>query len=113
MLYLTGANLKEGVLAEYVAWMKKNKKQIKEHAPPGWTYRGTYMSVLGFGRYHVYEMWELKKYGDFDVARNWKDKVSDRLAAEGASFFIQNEGEAMLLRDFDDVVFIEPKKPKK
>jgi len=44
MLYLVSANVKEGRHGEYIAWVKKNKKSIQDHAPPGWKYRGTYAS---------------------------------------------------------------------
>ena len=113
MLYLMSGNLKEGRTGDYIAWVKKNKKSIQDHAPPGWKYRGTYISVLGFGRYDVTEMWEMKKYGDFDTFRNWKDKAYLQLQAEGRSFYLAGAGEATLLREVGDVVFVEPKKPKK
>jgi len=113
MLYLTSYNLKEGRVGEYIAWVKKNKKNIQDHAPPGWKYRGTYGAVLGFGRYDVTEIWELRKYGDFDTFRNWDDKVSLRLQAEAQDFVLSGAGESILLREVGDVVIVEPKKLKK
>jgi hypothetical protein len=113
MLYLTSSNLKEGRIGDYIAWVKKNKKSLQDHAPPGWKYRGSYMSVLGFGRYDVTDIWEMKKYGDFDTFRNWKDKVSLQLQTEWMDFFLPGAGEATLLREVGDVLFVEPKKPKK
>ena len=113
MLYLTSYNLKEGRTGEYIAWVKKNMKTIQNHAPPGWKYRGIYGSVLGFGRYDVTEIWELRKYGDFDTFRKWDDKVSLRLQAEAQDFVLPGRAESTLLREVSDVVFVEPKKPKK
>jgi hypothetical protein len=113
MLYLTSGDLKEGRTGEYIAWLKKNKKSIQDHAPPGWKYRGTYVSVLGFGRHDVTDIWEIKKYGDFDTSRNWEDKVLLQLQAEALDFFLPGPGEATLLREASDVVFVEPEKPKK
>ena len=113
MLYLMSSNLKEGRIGEYIAWVKKNKKSIQDHAPPGWKYRGSYMSVLGFGRYDVTDIWEMKTYGDFDTFRNWDDKVYLRLQAEQMDFLLPGHGGATLLREVSDVVFVEPKKPKK
>jgi hypothetical protein len=113
MLYLVSTNLKEGRIGEYYAWVKKNKKKIQDHAPPGWKYKGTYGAVLGFGRYDVTDIWEIKKYGDFDTFRNWKDKVNLQLSAEQLDFFLPGAGRATLLREVSDVVFIEPKKPKR
>jgi hypothetical protein len=112
MLYLVSANVKEGRHGEYIAWVKKNKKSIQDHVPPGWKYRGTYASVLGFGRYDVTDIWEIKKYGDFDTFRNWKDKVNLQLTAEQLDFFLPGAVEATLLRETSDVVLVEPKKPK-
>lgn len=113
MLYLMSYNLKEGRVGEYIAWAKKNKKSMQDHAPPGWKYRGTYGAVLGFGRHDVTEIWEIKNYGDFDTFRNWKDKISLRLSAEAMDFTMPGPGEATLLREVGDLVFVEPEKPKK
>jgi hypothetical protein len=113
MLYLTSYNLKEGRAGEYIAWVKKNKKNMQDHAPPGWKFRGIYASVLGFGRYDVTEIWELRKYGDFDTFRNWDDKVSLRLQTEVQDFLLPGAGVSTLLREVSDVVLVEPKKPKR
>ena len=112
-MWLASGNLKEGRVKEYIAWLNKNEKLLKEHAPKGMNYHGTYMYVLGFGRFDVMTAWEMKDYGDFDTFRNWDDEVWDRLAAEQQDFFIQSMGEAVLLRDINDVVLVEPKKPKR
>jgi hypothetical protein len=113
MLYLVSSNLKEGRAGDYIAWVKKNEKSLKDHSPPGWKHRGTYMSVLGFGRYEVTDIWELKKYGDFDTFRNWKDKIYLQIAAESLDFVLPGAVEATLLREVGDVLIVEPKKPKK
>ena len=113
MLYLGSRDLKEGRIGDYIAWVKKNKKSLQNPVPPGWKYRGSYMTVLGFGRHEVTDIWEIRKYGDFDTFRNWKDKVYSRLQAEAMGFFLPAQGEATLLREVSDVVFVEPKKQKK
>lgn len=113
MLFLTSGNLKEGRVGEYYAWVKRNKKSMQEHAPPGWKYLGSYGTVLGFGRRDVTDIWEIKDYADFDTFRNWKDKVSLRLAAEQEDFFLPGSGESTLLREASDIVYIEPKKSKR
>jgi hypothetical protein len=113
MLYLTSYNLKDGRAGEYFAWVKKNRKNIQDHAPPGWKFRGIFGTVLGFGRYDVTEIWELEKYADFDTLRNWDDKVSLRLQAEAQDFMLPGANESILLREVSDVVVVEHKKPKK
>jgi hypothetical protein len=113
MLYLMSYNLKDGRDCEYVAWVKKNKKSIQDHAPPGWKYRGTYGTVLGFGRFGFTDIWEMMTYGDFDTLRNWEDKIFIRLSAEQMDFFLPGPVESTLLGDVSDVVFLEHKKPKR
>lgn len=113
MLWLVSGNLKEGRVKEYIAWLNKNEKLLQKHAPKGLKYHGSYFYVLGFGRFDVMTAWEMKNYGDFDTFRKWDDKVWDRLGAEQSDFFAPGVGESTLLREFNDVVFVEPSKPKK
>jgi hypothetical protein len=113
MLYMTSGNLKEGMFGEYQAWLKKNAKQVQQHAPKGWKYKGTYGSVLGFGKYDVTDIWEIRNYGDFDKLRNHTDSVFNRLTAESLDFFTPGSGRAELLREMSDVVFVEPKKKRR
>ncbi|MFQ5871837.1 MAG: hypothetical protein ACE5IB_06740 [Candidatus Geothermarchaeales archaeon] len=110
MLYITSGNLKEGRGKEYQAWVKENEELMKKHAPQGWTYRGTYFYVLGFGRYSVAVMWECGKYGDFDTSREHDDETWIRLNEEASDFFTPDPGEAVLLREIGDTRIIEPKK---
>ena len=72
MLWLVSGNLKEGRVKEYIAWLNKNEKLLKEHAPKGMNYHGTYMYVLGFGRFDVMTAWEMKDYGDFELRIEYK-----------------------------------------
>jgi len=67
MLYMTSFSTKDGRLREFQDWVKKNEDVIKKSAPRGWTYRGTYGYVLGFGRFAGAQMWECNRYGDFDA----------------------------------------------
>jgi hypothetical protein len=110
MLHIQSGNLKEGRAKEYQAWVSKNEGLLKEHAPPGWTYRGTYFYVLGFGRYHVAIIWECSRYGDFDASREHNDETWTRLNEEASDFFTPDPGEAMLLREISDTKIIEPPK---
>ncbi|HEX9340453.1 MAG TPA: hypothetical protein VF992_04700 [Thermoplasmata archaeon] len=83
-----------------------------KHAPPGLAYRGTFGTVLGFGRYDTALIMECIKYGDFDAFREHKDETWDRLAQESTEFVLPGQGEAMLLREIGDVKVVEPKRTK-
>jgi len=110
MLYMTSGDIKEGRMKEFQTWTKKNEDLFMKHAPKGWTYRGTYGYVLGFGRYAVATMWECGKYGDFDTWREHRDETWTRLGEEEGDFFIPGEGEAVLLREMGDVRIMEKAK---
>ena len=113
MLWIQFGNVKEGRQKELQAWVKKNEGLLEKHAPPGWLYRGTFGTVLGFGRYDMAQIWECKKYGDFDTFREYDEGTWNRLNEEVVEFFLPGFGEAILLREIGDVKITEPKKPKK
>lgn len=118
MLWLQNGNVKDGRMEEFQQWVKKNEDAIRKYAPMGWRYRGTYATVLGFGRYSVTTMWECTKYGDFDALRNHDDPTWVRLGEEWADFFhqtggYQTGGEATLLREIGDTKIIAPKEKKR
>lgn len=106
-------NLKEWRYKDFQAWTNQNEGLLQNHAPPGWAYRGTFGTVLGFGQYSAAFMMEGSKYGDFDGFREHKDETWDRLNEESTEFFLPGQGEAMLLREIGDVKVVEPKKTKK
>ncbi len=113
MLHIQFGNIKEGRYSELQTWLKKNEEDLVKHAPAGMKYRGTFGSVLGFGKFDLAQMWELSKYGDFDRFREHADPTWNQLNAEFADFFMPGMGEAILLREMSDVKVVEPKKPKK
>src|SRR2546427_100309 len=82
MLYMTSFNAKEGRARELQEWVNKNEDVIKKSAPRGWTYRGTYGYVLGFGRFGGAQLWECSKYGDFDTWREHNDPAWTRIGEQ-------------------------------
>lgn len=96
-------------MVDFQAWVIKNEGRIREFAPPGWKYRGTYAYVLGFGRYNTATLWELQRYGDFDTFREHGDKMWQEVVGEWIEFFDNNVGEAVLLREIGDTKITEPK----
>jgi len=113
MLWIQFGNVKEGRMKEFQEWTKKNEGLFEKHAPKGWNYRGTFGTVLGFGRHDTALLMECGKYGDFDALREHNDPTWNRLNEEAVDFFLPGSGEAILLREMGDVKIMEPKKPKK
>jgi hypothetical protein len=115
VLYLTNFNVKEGKMLDMQAWMKKNEGAIQKSAPKGWTYRGTYAYVLGFGRSHGATLWECANYADFDAWRNHKDATWMRLWEEMQDFLSNDpgSGQSYLMREIGDTRILEPRKPEK
>ena len=113
MLWIQFGNLKEGRMKDSQEWTKKNEGLFEKHAPPGWAYRGTFGTVLGFGTCDTAPIMECGKYGDFDKLREHKDETWDRLGAEANEFLLPGQGQAILLREIGDVKVMEPLKKKK
>ena len=109
-MYLQSFNLKEGKMLDFQMWTKKNEAAIQKSAPKGWTYKGTYAYVLGFGRYQAAALWECAKYGDFDIWREHKDATWMRLFGDMQDFVTNDTGESVLLREIGDTRILEPKK---
>src|SRR5256886_16992506 len=103
MLYITSFSTKEGRLREFQDWVKKNEDVIKKSAPRGWTYRGTYGYVLGFGRYGGAQLWECNRYGDFDAWRENSDPGGARIAGGFDGFLSGKPGERVRLREMGAV----------
>ncbi|MFQ5553057.1 MAG: hypothetical protein ACE5EW_05000, partial [Thermoplasmata archaeon] len=108
MLWIQSGNLKEGKARAWQEWVQKNDDLLKKSAPPGWTYRGTYFTVLGFGRFSTTWMWECATYGDFDALREHTDETWQRLSEEAGAFFTEDPGESVLLREAGDTKITEP-----
>ena len=110
MLYMTSFNLKENRMGEYQQWIAKNEGLFQKLAPKGWTYKGTYAYVLGFGRYHAAQMWECSTYADFDTWREHDEKEWTDLFQHAMEFGENEAGESVLLREMGDTRIMEPEK---
>jgi hypothetical protein len=53
--------IKPGKMGAFVEWTKKQEADPPQ-APEGWTYKGTYFVVQGFGDFDVEARWELTDY---------------------------------------------------
>ena len=107
MLYITNFNVKEGRQKEFQMWVKKTEDLLQKHAPRGWTYRGTYAYVLGFGPHGGASIWECKTYSDFDAWREHNDETWIRLGEDFQDFLTNEPAESMLLREIGDTKIIE------
>ena len=110
MLWIMNHNVKEGRMKDYQKFVKDNEKALKEHAPKGWKFRGVHCYVLGFGPYHVAELWEISDYADFDTFRNHSDSMWLKLMEQGREFTTTEPTPAWLLREVADTKITEPKK---
>ncbi len=110
MLYLINFNIKEGMAEEFQKFLKDNEKALAKCSPKGWTYRGDYFYVLGFGNYTAVEIWEITDYADFDTYRNHDDPTWLRLTKQGMEFTTADNTPAWLLREAGDTKITEPKK---
>lgn len=108
MLYINSGNVKEGRMRRLQDWLAKNEGMFQKHAPPGWTYKGTYAYVLGFGRFQVASLWECRTYGDFDALREHDDAEWMSLNEQMSDFFTPEPGESVLLREMGDTKILEP-----
>lgn len=101
-------SLKDKQGSAYRDWEVKNRDALQAHAPPGWTYAGTYFTVFGFGKFDVETRWELSSYGALDSARDHEDETSDKLELERDEFFEPTiPGETYLMRSAEDVKILE------
>ena len=69
-----------GKVNEFIAWLRDNEDNFKEHARPGWTYLGTWMTVGGFGDYDGESRWELDAYES--LGSDFGDEVAVKLLEE-------------------------------
>jgi len=103
-------NIKEGKDQEFQKFLKDNQSALAKFAPKGWTYRGTYFYVLGFGPCSAVDFWECTDYADLDTWRNYDDPNWLRLGEQEMEFMTGEPATAWLLREAGDTKITEPKK---
>ncbi len=90
----------------YRAWQLENDQAFRDHAPPGWSYVGTWFTVQGFGRYEAESRWELDDYGA--LGSGFGDEVNQRLLQEWSEFGDDSRsGETYLMKSAADVAILE------
>ena len=97
-------NVKDERVSEFVAWVKENREAMEEHAPDGWSYAGTFVTVYGMGTHDVEVRWEVDDYGD--LAPNDQSDEWTRLIRESSDMLVSSTGQTALMKGVDDVVII-------
>ena len=103
--YIFRSQIKEDKSEEFRAWVLENHDLIAEHAPEGWTYLGTWFTVLRFGRYDAESRWELADYGA--LGAGFGDETMQRLLLGWWAFLDMNVAEAYLMKNAREVDILE------
>lgn len=90
-------------MADFVAWLDETAAARNEHAPDGWTYAGTYVTVHGLGAHDVEVRWDLDGYSSLgaDV-----DETFAALVTAHNDFVIDGTLQASLVRPAGEVVIV-------
>jgi hypothetical protein len=102
MEYVLRYDIKPDRATEFRAWITDNTANLAAHAAEGWTYRGTYFTVRGFGDYSNETRWEIDDYAA--LGAGFGDQDSVRLTQEWMDFVDQTRPfQATLYKSASDV----------
>lgn len=90
-------------MVDFVTWIEETADARDEHAPDGWTYAGTYVTVHGLGAADVEVRWNLDDYGS--LGSNVDETFADLVRAN-TRFAIDGSLRASLMRPADEVTII-------
>jgi hypothetical protein len=106
MQYVNRFNLEPQQATPFREWLLENGTTFAEHAPEGWSYLGTWFTVLGFGHYQCEVRWELDDYTA--LGAGFGDETFQELFRQWITFTDQRDpGETYLLKSADDVRVFE------
>ena len=92
--------------AAYRSWVLENESALRENAPEGWTYLGTWFTVRGFGHYDCESRWELDGYDS--LGAGWGNETYQGLMKEWMEFIDQSRtGETYLMKSASEVSVFE------
>jgi hypothetical protein len=102
MEYVIRYDVKPNRNAEFREWLGANDSVMREHSPEGWTYRGTYFTVRGFGEYSNETRWEIADYAA--LGSGFGDAENIRITQEWLDFVDQaRQFQATLYKDATEV----------
>ena len=99
--YVFRFTVDRGKQNEFVTWLRDNEENFRNHARPGWTYLGTWMTVGGLGDYSGESRWTLESYAS--LGEGWGDEVAQRLLTEFLSMCDNVHRDVSLLRSVTTV----------
>ena len=102
MQYIQRGSFKVHEAGKFQEWLVVNEAVFKDRAPAGWTYVGTWFTVLGFGRYDCETRWELTGY-DVLGARDFDEAFLKALQESGEFFDPARGGETYLMKSAADI----------
>ena len=102
MEYVLRYDVKPELASEFRSWLSENSHAIAEHATDGWTYRGTFFTVRGFGDFSNETRWEIADYEALGAGFGDEDNV--RLTQEWFRYIDQTRPfQATLYKSAADV----------
>jgi hypothetical protein len=99
--YVFRFTVDRGKAGEFIEWLRANEENFKEHARPGWTYLGTWMTVGVFGSYDGESRWELDGYES--LGSDFGDEMAVGLLKDFINSTDNVHREANLLRSVSTV----------
>ncbi len=102
MQYIQRGNLKLHKVGEFHEWLARNEALIKEHAPEGWTYLGTWFTVRGLGKFDCETRWELSDYAA--LGADWGNETFQDLIRQWVEFIEPSvPGETCMMKSAADI----------
>jgi hypothetical protein len=94
--YVFRFTVTKGRQNEFMEWIRANEDRLREHSRPGWSYLGTWVTVVGFGDYSGESRWSLESYAS--LGEGWGDEIAQQLTSEFLNMVDNVHREANLLR---------------
>jgi hypothetical protein len=106
MQYIARYDIAQGRAEEYRDWLAANEDAMREHQPDGWSYLGTWFTVLGFGSYQAESRWEVDEYAA--LGSGFGNATLQELTRDSFQFFdFGRPGEVYLMKSATDVAIME------
>ena len=77
MLYIYSSNVRTGHFADFEKAVASHQQRFAASQPAGWTLKGFFFKVFGFGDAHVEVHFEVANYAAFDSAQQTAAKKGD------------------------------------
>ena len=106
MQYVVRYDIAQGRAEEYRNWLLANEEKMGVHQPEGWSYLGTWFTVLGFGSYQAESRWEVDDYGR--LGAGFGDEELQRLTRDSLDFLDSSRPpETYLMKSATEVAIME------